>query len=107
MDQELKRKWVEALRSGEYQQGNGKLCDNGRYCCLGVLYDIVVGDWRVLEDGLKATQRGDPNYVYDYVGTLGLSAEAMPVLANMNDGYGDFERRYTFSEIADYIEANL
>lgn len=33
-------RWVEALRSGEYQQGPGFLKRNGRYCCLGVLAEI-------------------------------------------------------------------
>jgi hypothetical protein len=33
-------KWVEALRSGEYKQGTGFLCCEGRYCCLGVLCKI-------------------------------------------------------------------
>ena len=35
------REWVAALRSGEWQQGTGRLCSVGqdgekRYCCLGV-----------------------------------------------------------------------
>jgi len=39
MDQEIKRKWVEALRSGRYQQGPQKLYDSHKntFCCLGVL----------------------------------------------------------------------
>jgi hypothetical protein len=46
------KKWVEALRSGDYQQGGGILCkedeisDDYDYCCLGVACDIFVeGDW--------------------------------------------------------------
>lgn len=36
--QELKDKWLNALKSGEFTQGKGKLRDdNGNYCCLGVL----------------------------------------------------------------------
>jgi hypothetical protein len=30
------RKWVEALRSGEYTQTQGVLRDESGYCCLGV-----------------------------------------------------------------------
>lgn len=41
MNQEIKKEWVAALRSGEYKQGRGYLCDYGLYCCLGVLCDIV------------------------------------------------------------------
>lgn len=31
-----KKKWVKALRSGEYIQGNGTLFYDDKYCCLGV-----------------------------------------------------------------------
>ena len=38
-------KWIEALRSGFYEQGIGDLKDrSGRYCCLGVLAEI--NEWR-------------------------------------------------------------
>jgi hypothetical protein len=35
---ELKRVWIEALRSGEYEQTTGTLhnTDDGGFCCLGV-----------------------------------------------------------------------
>lgn len=41
----IKRKWLKALRSGEYQQGMRRLASvNGQttYCCLGVLCDLAV-----------------------------------------------------------------
>jgi hypothetical protein len=41
MDPELKVKWLEALRSGDFPQGQGALHDNGKYCCLGVLAQIA------------------------------------------------------------------
>lgn len=44
MPQELKTKWIEALESGEYKQGQHVLCNDGAYCCLGVLQHIVDGD---------------------------------------------------------------
>ena len=44
MKKELKEAWIEALRSGEYKQGVGALCEEVKevktYCCLGVLADI-------------------------------------------------------------------
>lgn len=41
MDQKIKEKWIEALRSGNYQQGRQQLktWDN-KFCCLGVLCDL-------------------------------------------------------------------
>jgi hypothetical protein len=42
---EIAKQWVEALTSGTYQQGQGKLHSTDRngecmYCCLGVLCDL-------------------------------------------------------------------
>lgn len=45
MKPEIKKMWVEALRSGKYAQGKGRLRGNGNnYCCLGVLCDLAVND---------------------------------------------------------------
>ena len=42
MKAELKTKWIEALRSGKYNQGRRALVTNqGSYCCLGVLCDVM------------------------------------------------------------------
>lgn len=45
MPKELLAKWLAALRSGEYRQGqdllyNGDSDEQGQYCCLGVLCEI-------------------------------------------------------------------
>lgn len=38
---DIQKKWVEALRSGEYRQGEGYLQDHeGKFCCLGVACEI-------------------------------------------------------------------
>lgn len=50
MKQEIARRWVEALRSGKYQQTSGTLARKDPvtgtvgYCCLGVLCEIAVED---------------------------------------------------------------
>lgn len=97
MDQELKRKWVEALRSGEYVQGTGSYEWQNTFCCLGVLCKVagqpthneegIAGNWVFARAQLD---RPDP--------TL---PDITMQLALMNDGGSDFP------EIADYIEANL
>ena len=48
--EELRKKWIEALRSGQYEQGKYCLRDkNDRFCCLGVLCDISdLGEWEDL-----------------------------------------------------------
>ncbi len=48
MNLEVKDKWVDALESGAYVQGNGALrttnenLSRDEYCCLGVLCDLAV-----------------------------------------------------------------
>lgn len=43
MNKEVARKWVEALRSGKYQQASGALRRaSGGMCCVGVLCDLYV-----------------------------------------------------------------
>lgn len=44
---EIKEKWVNALRSGEYQQGKGGLLCEGKYCCLGVLSDLYAKEHNI------------------------------------------------------------
>lgn len=57
MNPEIKDKWLTALRSGEYRQGQNVLKqqhgenDTPQYCCLGVLCDIAV------KEGLDITVR--------------------------------------------------
>lgn len=40
MNAQIKARWIEALRSGNYQQGKGHLRTGDAYCCLGVLCDL-------------------------------------------------------------------
>jgi hypothetical protein len=112
MNAKLKAKWVKALRSGQYDQTEGKLCNStgDAFCCLGVLLDIQGAVWRQPNEdeygGLipvtpKANRRiGDIDIdVQAWRG--GLSDTQAGELSGMND---DGE---SFSKIANYIEANL
>jgi hypothetical protein len=40
MNSQVKEKWIDALRSGKYEQGSEKLRGYEGYCCLGVLCDL-------------------------------------------------------------------
>jgi hypothetical protein len=40
MNTQIKQKWIDALRSGKYEQGSEKLRSGTGYCCLGVLCDL-------------------------------------------------------------------
>ena len=64
MNAEVKKLWVDALRSGEYEQCKNALKANGGYCCLGVLNQLYVDTHGVTwEDSLKYQEEvytGDP-----------------------------------------------
>lgn len=54
MKPEIKTKWLEALRSGEYTQADSLIQETGgqrSFCCLGVLNDISgLGEWHRGQD---------------------------------------------------------
>lgn len=41
MKSEVKKQWVDALRSGRFAQGVGCLNHADKYCCLGVLSELA------------------------------------------------------------------
>lgn len=47
MNTQIKEKWVNALRSGEYAQTDGNLRTTVGYCCLGVLCDLYAKEHSV------------------------------------------------------------
>lgn len=51
MNAEIKTKWLEALRNGKYQQCTGVLQNNGSFCCVGVLCDVIdPTSWQKIND---------------------------------------------------------
>lgn len=107
MNKELKNKWLEALRSGEYKQGVNFLRNIGdNYCCLGVLYEVEGISPLDIENSGKSIC-----YRYDGINTSfpsnevikrwGMSIGTCNNLAKMNDN------GKRFNEIADWIEENL
>lgn len=69
MKRRIFEKWLEALRSGEYQQGTGLLrSEDDKYCCLGVLCDVAEKEG-VVKGELKDSPeymglKSDPRYYY-------------------------------------------
>lgn len=126
MSQELKDKWLTALRSGEYKPGAGTLRDGDDcYCCLGVLADICEApgykwqgfDSLVHNSWLFGTSPSDSfsgflpeELAVDLLVTPGQGEDVpdhivaqnfMDKVADMNDS-GQY-----FTEIADWLEENL
>jgi hypothetical protein len=99
VDAQLKRKWIEALRSGKYRQTRQYLMDDGGYCCLGVLCVIQgadLSDFTDLETSVL-TEYGDYS--------AGLTQAQCDELAGMNDGQMCEPR--SFDHIAGYIQAAI
>ena len=124
MNQDIKQKWVTALRSGEYKQGFCRLRgEANNFCCLGVLCDLAAkdgaGQWDL---------NGPPTFVSGYereIGVGSLTPEIQewaglptpdPVVRVVVPEMGTFWRPLSnvndaltlnFAQIADAIEAHL
>lgn len=125
MKADVKRQWLEALRSGEYTQGQGYLSSSRNvsftsrkkpqgqtYCCLGVLCDLAVKAGVPVKTVVEAgVTRYDgmmaylPDSVLNWAGPRGLtnSGRVSPkvLLSELND------KGVTFEEIANLIEENV
>lgn len=126
MNQEIKAKWIAALRSGQYKQGTGTLrTSNDKFCCLGVLADLhrkeVGGRWEwddlgggycvIITQPTNNSATADlPRSTRDWAGLESTNPMVYakqelhtPIrpLAAVNDS------GYTFDRIADIIEQQL
>ena len=89
MNAEVKAKWVEALRSGRFTQGTGKLAlvEDGitKHCCLGVLCEVLgvpktSYETKARSEGGKMTDKDITAFSYGaelYSQDLYLPADAM------------------------------
>lgn len=128
MKTEFKTPWVEALRSGRFNQnkevlkgdiydGDGEPIGEVGYCCLGVLCEISGGEFvsdathrvsYVVVNGIRNDDEELNSSLLDY---FGINSEQQKVLIKLNDGDEDLTGRFVpavdFNAIADYIEENL
>lgn len=120
IDKAFKKKWVAALRSGEYQQARKLLrSKDDKFCCLGVACDVFDPDlWVVQYYHVDFNDRNHNDGIYAYddfngneedglippmlMKFIGLSASERTELVRMND-----DLYYSLAQIADWIEANL
>ncbi len=103
MNKAIRDEWVKALRSGEYEQGREALCRDNQYCCIGVLYDSTVdAEWESSRNGSWGIYGEYAQLPDDICELVNLDDHSHDRLVKMND-----ESFCSFSEIADWIEANL
>ena len=114
MKPKIKKKWLKALRSGEYAQCKKVLVNNiDEFCCLGVLCDIsdkgewidpkskdnhYIGKWHYELDKYDEDWAELPAGISTW---SEINPDEEVTLTRMNDA------GYSFKEIADYIEKNL
>jgi hypothetical protein len=105
---EPQKKWLAALRSGQYTQARGslRLMDETGHCCLGVACDISnLGEWD------RSTYRtANPAEYTDHL-LLTKAVQDWLGMKNLGGTFGDDQSLTrmnddgtTFSDIADYIE---
>lgn len=77
MNVEIKEKWLNALKSGEYEKRTGYLRKDNQFCCLGVLCDLYnketgKGKWRKNNFYLRLDNSSVilPTEVYQWAGLL-------------------------------------
>ena len=123
-NKEVIRKWVDALRSGEFEQTKGQLGrveeDGSRsYCCLGVLCELAAR-----EGVIESARESDcaeliydfafstpPRTVDEWIG-IDYAVNTPDELLDANDDYCDEielttlndEEEFDFNQIADAIE---
>lgn len=101
MNKWVKRKWLRALRSGEYKQGTEVLGDARGYCCLGVLACEMVPELANADGGM-VTVSGNCQFLPDDLTLLfGFDRAQMGTLASLNDDSVSFE------PVIKWIEENL
>lgn len=114
MDPNVKRLWIEALRSGKYRQGRGSLHSiNEEYCCLGVLCALAE------EHGVSKRSAATVGYGYGYAydGNTAILPSAVrswagldnenPLAGGVSLVLANDNLREDFNQIADRIEAHL
>lgn len=106
MDKDIKKLWVDALRSGKYKQGKNLLKKEDCFCCLGVLCEISdKAPWKQAGEGSTIFRYAEematlPENVANWA-NLDRASNAVDVLIYLNDS------GTPFADIADYIEEGL
>ena len=115
MNPQVKEKWLNALRSGEYQQTQTALRKEDGFCCLGVLCDLYIKEkneqWVWDGDSKYGIKCGSKNVYYSHLPRSVMEWAGLRIccdpfvfdntLSELNDGGS------TFKQIADLIKEHL
>lgn len=106
-NKEAIQEWVDAFRSGDYEQGYGQLKYGDKYCCLGVAENLNGPIDKTYASGLDEENCeyyfNDPNFK----GEVPVKYRGETVLlTSLNDGLDGYES-HSFDQIANIIEQNF
>lgn len=112
MKKEIAEKWIAALESGEYEQGQGSLRKDGKFCCLGVLCEVAI------QEGVEVTVTHNSEIdKYYYEGNGAVLPETVLDWADMYSVWGRFgdgddladlnDAGVSFADIANVIRENV
>jgi len=112
MNPQIKQKWVSALRSGDYQQGQNYLRTDNGFCCLGVLCDLYIKEnnveWNLANNGQNYEfQNKESHLPSSVVGWAGVEDSNPYVNGGIGTLSGLNDKGFTFNEIAGLIEEHL
>lgn len=112
LPKEFTLRWIKALRSKKYKQGERYLCEGGKYCCLGVAA-IISGVEESEIEGIKILEPSFSNgkIPIEIIGNAS-DKKLIAFLVSKNDGQRDAEtnpnsEKWGFRKIADWIETNV
>lgn len=112
------QKWITALRSGKYKQGQFRLQDDDTYCCLGVScmefiphsqlkLSINCAGEKVMYGHTPMDQPNGPRWLKLIVSDFSIKTDM--TLLELNDSRVTFDGKsyppFTFDEIADVLQA--
>lgn len=111
-------KWLEALRSGEYEQGTGYLNNSKKYCCLGVLgkvcgltdEELEKKHWLRLYDIHVVHGENENPYFEKEEELINIPKEVIGRDYDnelVNELSFKNDKKIPFTEIADWIEENV
>jgi hypothetical protein len=120
VNRDAKNLWLEALRSGQYEQGVGSLNKDDKLCCLGVLCEVAIGQ------GVDVSKEGEISGWISYGGETAVlpfevaewsgvdSCGEIPVSVGVDDDGDPYtnladlnDNKVPFNTIADIIEEQL
>lgn len=106
------RRWLDALRSGDYKQGKGRLCvvlpdEEPCFCTLGVAADLFVPKEHQHDNhGVRYFEGGSAGLSREVADKIGLQSilgaaagHQLPAIFELND-----TDHWSFTQIADHLE---